>query len=189
MNDNINKKINEVKDLYLKYPDWSTDINNAIDGLLSYKKTPITVYATILFVILGLLLGLFIPYNLDDGSSKIYYFCGLVVACYLIKIGFSYRIIENIFAFIVNVIGFLVALLAIINTLELKIYLSDSPKMLLIYLIWLLILFITILTIEIACIFVNKSEIKSKLYLSLLVLSFILISMVVFLPKLLPYLL
>lgn len=141
----------------------------------------------IVFAIICILFGI-LNYGFNDIDFGFYFF------------GFIFFIVALFFAFYCPFkltvlplfsfggIGFCIMLIPIISKYKLSIYLSDSPTKLIMYLV--LILVFTILAFFCSTTYILNDKLKSNLkYCKFILISFlIVIAMVTFLPKLLPYL-
>ncbi len=153
-------------------------------------KKDIKKNKTFYFVIFAIICALFgvLNFVFSDIDVVIYYF-GLVFFLGGVSLVFYFPHKSCLFfLFSHGGIGLCLMLIPIISKYKLSIYLSDSPTKLIIYLV--LILVFTILAFFCSTIYILNDKLKSNLkYCKFILISFlIVIAMVTFLPKLLPYL-
>ena len=193
MKNSFEDKLNKLRELHDKN---SMIIDHEVDYIISKYGTERKVdpkklkkFMFVTFVILCALLGLVNAFNSNiDMDISLYYF-GILFFLAGLFVGLSFKSFGLIFLFTHGGTGLGLMLIPIIKDLELKVYLTDNPTFLLIYL--RIIIIVIILAIILTVLYNLNDRLKDniKIYSLIFILYLIAITMVVFLPKLLPYLL
>ena len=135
------------------------------------------------------LLGLVNVFNSNiDMDISLYYF-GILFFLAGLFIGLSAKSFGLIFLFTHGCAGLGLMLIPIIKNLELKVYLTDNPTFLLIYLRIIIIAIILAIILTVLYNLNDRLKDNIKIYSLIFILYLLAITMVVILPKLLPYLL
>lgn len=189
----FDEKLNKIKELHDKN---SMIIDHEVDYIISKYGTErkidpkkLKTYMSVTFFILCALLGLVNVFNSNiDIDISLYYF-GILFFLAGLFIGLNVKSFGLIFLFSHGMTGLGLMLIPIIKSLELKVYLTDSPTFLLIYLG--IIIIAVILAIILTVLYNLNDRLKDniKIYLLIFILYLLSITMVVILPKILPYLL
>ena len=193
MKNSFEDKLNKLRELHDKN---SMIIDHEVDYIISKYGTERKVdpkklkkFMFVTFVILCALLGLVNAFNSNiDMDISLYYF-GILFFLAGLFVGLSFKSFGLIFLFTHGGTGLGLMLIPIIKNLELKMYLTDNPTFLLIYL--RIIIIVIILAIILTVLYNLNDRLKDniKIYSLIFILYLLAITMVVFLPKLLPYLL
>lgn len=193
MKNSFEDKLNKLRELHDKN---SMIIDHEVDYIISKYGTERKVdpkklkkFMFVTFVILCALLGLVNAFNSNiDMDISLYYF-GILFFLVGLFVGLSFKSFGLIFLFTHGGTGLGLMLIPIIKDLELKVYLTDNPTFLLIYL--RIIIIVIILAIILTVLYNLNDRLKDniKIYSLIFILYLLAITMVVFLPKLLPYLL
>lgn len=193
MKNSFEDKLNKLRELHDKN---SMIIDHEVDYIISKYGTERKVdpkklkkFMFVTFVILCALLGLVNAFNSNiDMDISLYYF-GILFFLAGLFVGLSFKSFGLIFLFTHGGTGLGLMLIPIIKDLELKVYLTDNPTFLLIYL--RIIIIVIILAIILTVLYNLNDRLKDniKIYSLIFILYLLAITMVVFLPKLLPYLL
>lgn len=193
MSKNFDEKLNKIKELHDKHPmviDYEIDyIISKYDrkGKIDPKK--LKIYLSVAFVILCILLGL-VNINSNVGElGWITYYAALIFFLVGLGIGFNLKGFGLVFLFSHGGTGLGLMLIPIIKNLELKMYLTDNPTFLLIYLRIIIIAIILAIILTVLYNLNDRLKDNIKIYSLIFILYLLAITMVVFLPKLLPYLL
>lgn len=186
-------KLNKLRELHDKN---SMIIDHEVDYIISKYGTErkidpkkLKIYISVIFFILCALLGLVNVFNSNiDIDISLYYF-GILFFLAGLFIGLNVKSFGLIFLFSHGMTGLGLMLIPIIKNLELKVYLTDSPTFLLIYLG--IIIIAVILAIILTVLYNLNDRLKDniKIYSLIFILYLLSITMVVILPKILPYLL
>lgn len=193
MKNSFEDKLNKLRELHDKN---SMIIDHEVDYIISKYGTERKVdpkklkkFMFVTFVILCALLGLVNAFNSNiDMDISLYYF-GILFFLAGLFVGLSFKSFGLIFLFTHGGTGLGLMLIPIIKNLEIKMYLTDNPTFLLIYL--RIIIIVIILAIILTVLYNLNDRLKDsiKIYSLIFILYLLAITMVVFLPKLLPYLL
>lgn len=193
MSKNFDEKLNKIKELHDKHPmviDYEIDyIISKYDrkGKIDPKK--LKIYLSVAFVILCILLGL-VNINSNVGElGWITYYAALIFFLVGLGIGFNLKGFGLVFLFSHGGAGLGLMLIPIIKNLELKMYLTDNPTFLLIYLRIIIIAIILAIILTVLYNLNDRLKDNIKIYSLIFILYLLAITMVVILPKLLPYLL
>lgn len=193
MSKNFDDKLNKIKELHDKSPmviDYEIDyIISKYDreGKIDPKK--LKVYLSVVFIILCALLGLVNVFNSNiDIDISLYYF-GILFFLAGLFVGLNVKSFGLIFLFTHGGAGLGLMLIPIIKNLELKVYLTDNPTFLLIYLRIIIIAIILAIILTVLYNLNDRLKDNIKIYSLIFILYLLAITMVVILPKLLPYLL
>ena len=189
----FDEKLNKIKELHDKNP---VLINYEVDYIISKYGTErkidpkkLKTYMSVTFVILCALLGLVNVFNSNiDIDISLYYF-GILFFLVGLFIGFNVKSFGLIFLFSHGMTGLGLMLIPIIKNLELKVYLTDSPTFLLIYLGIIIIAIILAIILTVLYNLNDRLKDNIKIYSLIFILYLVAITMVVILPKILPYLL
>lgn len=189
----FDEKLNKLRELHDKN---SMIIDHEVDYIISKYGTErkidpkkLKTYMSVTFFILCALLGLVNVFNSNiDIDVSLYYF-GILFFLAGLFIGLNVKSFGLIFLFSHGMTGLGLMLIPIIKNLELKVYLTDSPTFLLIYLG--IIIIAVILAIILTVLYNLNDRLKDniKIYSLIFILYLVAITMVVILPKILPYLL
>lgn len=189
----FDEKLNKLRELHDKN---SIIIDHEVDYIISKYGTErkidpkkLKTYMSVTFVILCALLGLVNAFNSNiDIDISLYYF-GILFFLAGLFIGLNVKSFGLIFLFSHGMTGLGLMLIPIIKNLELKVYLTDSPTFLLIYLG--IIIIAVILAIILTVLYNLNDRLKDniKIYSLIFILYLLSITMVVILPKILSYLL
>lgn len=193
MKNSFDDKLNKLRELHDKN---SIIIDHEVDYIISKYGTErkidpkkLKTYMSVTFVILCALLGLVNVFNSNiDIDISLYYF-GILFFLAGLFIGLNVKSFGLIFLFSHGMTGLGLMLIPIIKNLELKVYLTDSPTFLLIYLG--IIIIAVILAIILTVLYNLNDRLKDniKIYSLIFILYLLSITMVVILPKILSYLL
>lgn len=193
MKNSFEDKLNKLRELHDKHPmviDYEIDyIISKYDrkGKIDPKK--LKIYLSVAFVILCILLGL-VNINSNVGElGWITYYAALIFFLVGLGIGFNLKGFGLVFLFSHGGTGLGIMLIPIISSLKLKVYLSDNPTFLSIYLGIIIISVILAVVLSILYNLNDRLKDNLKAYTLILILYLVAITMVVILPKLLPYLL
>ena len=188
MKNSFEDKLNKLRELHDKN---SMIIDHEVDYIISKYGTErkidlkkLKTYILIIFIILCVLLGLVNAFN----SISLYYF-GIPFFLAGLFVGLNVKSSGLIFLFTHGGTGLGLMLIPIIINLELKVYLTDNPTFLLIYLIIIIIAIILAIILTVLYNLNDRLTDNIKIYSLIFILYLLAITMVVFLPKLLPYLL
>lgn len=189
----FDEKLNKLRELHDKN---SMIIDHEVDYIISKYGTErkidpkkLKTYMSVTFFILCALLGLVNVFNSNiDIDISLYYF-GILFFLAGLFIGLNVKSFGLIFLFSHGMTGLGLMLIPIIKNLELKVYLTDSPTFLLIYLG--IIIIAVILAIILTVLYNLNDRLKDniKIYSLIFILYLVAITMVVILPKILSYLL
>lgn len=193
MKNSFEDKLNKLRELHDKN---SMIIDHEVDYIISKYGTERKVdpkklkkFMFVTFVILCALLGLVNAFNSNiDMDISLYYF-GILFFLAGLFVGLSFKSFGLIFLFTHGGTGLGLMLIPIIKNLELKMYLTDNPTFLLIYLRIIIIAIILAIILTVLYNLNDRLKDNIKIYSLIFILYLIAITMVVFLPKLLPYLL
>ena len=193
MKNSFEDKLNKLRELHDKN---SMIIDHEVDYIISKYGTErkidlkkLKTYILIIFIILCVLLGLVNAFNSNiDKDMSVYYF-GIPFFLVGLIVGISDKFSGLLFLFIYGGTGLELMLIPIIKNLELKVYLTDNPTFLLIYLIIIIIAIILAIILTVLYNLNDRLTDNIKIYSLIFILYLLAITMVVFLPKLLPYLL
>ena len=193
MSKNFDEKLNKIKELHDKHPmviDYEIDyIISKYDRKGEIDPKKLKIYLSVAFVILCILLGL-VNINSNVGElGWITYYAALIFFLVGLGIGFNLKGFGLVFLFSHGGAGLGLMLIPIIKNLELKMYLTDNPTFLLIYLIIIIIAIILAIILTVLYNLNDRLTDNIKIYSLIFILYLLAITMVVFLPKLLPYLL
>lgn len=186
-------KLNKIKELHDKNP---VLINYEVDYIISKYGTErkidpkkLKTYMSVTFAILCALLGLVNVFNSNiDIDISLYYF-GILFFLSGLFIGLNVKAFGLIFLFSHGMTGLGLMLIPIIKNLELKVYLTDSPTFLLIYLGIIIIAIILAIILTVLYNLNDRLKDNIKIYSLIFILYLLSITMVVILPKILSYLL
>ena len=193
MKNSFEDKLNKLRELHDKN---SMIIDHEVDYIISKYGTERKVdpkklkkFMFVTFVILCALLGLVNAFNSNIDMDISRYYFGILFFLAGLFVGLSFKSFGLIFLFTHGGTGLGLMLIPIIKDLELKVYLTDNPTFLLIYL--RIIIIVIILAIILTVLYNLNDRLKDniKIYSLIFILYLLAITMVVFLPKLLPYLL
>ena len=193
MKNSFEDKLNKLRELHDKN---SMIIDHEVDYIISKYGTERKVdpkklkkFMFVTFVILCALLGLVNAFNSNiDMDISLYYF-GILFFLAGLFVGLSFKSFGLIFLFTHGGTGLGLMLIPIIKNLELKMYLTDNPTFLLIYLRIIIIAIIFAIILTVLYNLNDRLKDNIKIYSLIFILYLLAITMVVFLPKLLPYLL
>lgn len=193
MKNSFEDKLNKLRELHDKN---SMIIDHEVDYIISKYGTERKVdpkklkkFMLVTFVILCALLGLVNAFNSNiDMDISLYYF-GILFFLAGLFVGLSVKSFGLIFLFTHGGTGLGLMLIPIIKNLELKMYLTDNPTFLLIYLRIIIIAIIFAIILTVLYNLNDRLKDNIKIYSLIFILYLLAITMVVFLPKLLPYLL
>ena len=193
MKNSFEDKLNKLRELHDKN---SMIIDHEVDYIISKYGTERKVdpkklkkFMFVTFVILCALLGLVNAFNSNiDMDISLYYF-GIPFFLVGLIVGISDKFYGLLFLFIYGGTGLGLMLIPIIKNLELKMYLTDNPTFLLIYLRIIIIAIIFAIILTVLYNLNDRLKDNIKIYSLIFILYLLAITMVVFLPKLLPYLL
>lgn len=193
MKNSFEDKLNKLRELHDKN---SMIIDHEVDYIISKYGTERKVdpkklkkFMFVTFVILCALLGLVNAFNSNiDMDISLYYF-GILFFLVGLFVGLSFKSFGLIFLFTHGGTGLGLMLIPIIKNLELKMYLTDNPTFLLIYLRIIIIAIILAIILTVLYNLNDRLKDSIKIYSLIFILYLLAITMVVFLPKLLPYLL
>lgn len=193
MKNSFEDKLNKLRELHDKN---SMIIDHEVDYIISKYGTErkidlkkLKTYILIIFIILCVLLGLVNAFNSNiDIDISLYYF-GIAFFLAGLFIGLSVKSFGLIFLFTHGGAGLGLMLIPIIKNLELKVYLTDNPTFLLIYLRIIIIAIILAIILTVLYNLNDRLKDNIKIYSLIFILYLLAITMVVILPKLLPYLL
>lgn len=193
MKNSFEDKLNKLRELHDKN---SMIIDHEVDYIISKYGTErkidlkkLKTYILIIFIILCVLLGLVNVFNSNiDMDISLYYF-GIPFFLAGLFIGLSVKSFGLIFLFTHGCAGLGLMLIPIIKNLELKVYLTDNPTFLLIYLGIIIIAIILAIILTVLYNLNDRLKDNIKIYSLMFILYLLAITMVVILPKLLPYLL
>ena len=193
MKNSFEDKLNKLRELHDKN---SMIIDHEVDYIISKYGTERKVdpkklkkFMFVTFVILCALLGLVNAFNSNiDMDISLYYF-GILFFLAGLFVGLSFKSFGLIFLFTHGGTGLGLMLIPIIKNLEIKMYLTDNPTFLLIYLRIIIIAIILAIILTVLYNLNDRLTDNIKIYSLIFILYLLAITMVVFLPKLLPYLL
>lgn len=193
MKNSFEDKLNKLRELHDKN---SMIIEDEVDYIISKYGTERKIdpkklkkFMFVTFVILCALLGLVNVFNSNiDMDIYIYYF-GILFFLVGLFVGLSFKSFGLIFLFTHGGAGLGLMLIPIIKNLELKVYLTDNPTFLLIYLRIIIIAIILAIILTVLYNLNDRLKDNIKIYSLIFILYLLAITMVVILPKLLPYLL
>lgn len=193
MKNSFDDKLNKLRELHDKN---SMIIDHEVDYIISKYGTErkidpkkLKTYMSVTFVILCALLGLVNVFNSNiDIDISLYYF-GILFFLAGLFIGLNVKAFGLIFLFSHGMTGLGLMLIPIIKNLELKVYLTDSPTFLLIYLGIIIIAIILAIILTVLYNLNDRLKDNIKIYSLIFILYLLSITMVVILPKILPYLL
>lgn len=193
MKNSFEDKLNKLRELHDKN---SMIIDHEVDYIISKYGTERKIdpkklkkFMFVTFVILCALLGLVNAFNSNiDIDISLYYF-GIPFFLAGLFIGLSVKSFGLIFLFTHGGAGLGLMLIPIIKNLELKVYLTDNPTFLLIYLRIIIIAIILAIILTVLYNLNDRLKDNIKIYSLIFILYLLAITMVVILPKLLPYLL
>ena len=193
MKNSFEDKLNKLRELHDKN---SMIIDHEVDYIISKYGTERKVdpkklkkFMFVTFVMLCALLGLVNAFNSNIDMDISLYYMGIIFFLAGLFVGLSVKSSGLILLFTHGGTGLGLILIPIIKNLELKMYLTDNPTFLLIYL--RIIIIDIILAIILTVLYNLNDRLKDniKIYSLIFILYLLAITMVVFLPKLLPYLL
>ena len=193
MKNSFEDKLNKLRELHDKN---SMIIDHEVDYIISKYGTErkvdpkkLKIYLSVAFVILCILLGL-VNINSNVGElGWITYYAALIFFLVGLGIGFNLKGFGLVFLFSHGGTGLGLMLIPIIKNLELKMYLTDNPTFLLIYLRIIIIAIILAIILTVLYNLNDRLKDNIKIYSLIFILYLLAITMVVILPKLLPYLL
>ena len=193
MKNSFEDKLNKLRELHDKN---SMIIDHEVDYIISKYGTErkidlkkLKTYILIIFIILCVLLGLVNAFNSNiDIDISLYYF-GILFFLAGLFVGLNVKSSGLIFLFTHGGTGLGLMLIPIIKNLELKVYLTDNPTFLLIYLRIIIIAIILAIILTVLYNLNDRLKDNIKIYSLIFILYLLAITMVVILPKLLPYLL
>ena len=193
MKNSFEDKLNKLRELHDKN---SMIIDHEVDYIISKYGTERKVdpkklkkFMFVTFVILCALLGLVNAFNSNIDMDISRYYFGILFFLAGLFVGLSFKSFGLIFLFTHGGTGLGLMLIPIIKDLELKVYLTDNPTFLLIYLRIIIIAIILAIILTVLYNLNDRLKDSIKIYSLIFILYLIAITMVVFLPKLLPYLL
>ena len=193
MKNSFEDKLNKLRELHDKN---SMIIDHEVDYIISKYGTErkvdpkkLKTFMLVTFVILCALLGLVNAFNSNvDMDITLYYF-GIPFFLAGLFVGLNVKSFGLIFLFTHGGAGLGLMLIPIIKNLELKIYVTDNPTFLLIYLRIIIIAIILAIILTVLYNLNDRLKDNIKIYSLIFILYLLAITMVVILPKLLPYLL
>lgn len=193
MKNSFEDKLNKLRELHDKN---SMIIDHEVDYIISKYGTERKVdpkklkkFMFVTFVILCALLGLVNAFNSNIDKDISLYYLGIPFFLGGLFVGLSVKSSGLILLFTHGGTGLGLMLIPIIKNLELKVYLTDNPTFLLIYLRIIIIAIILAIILTVLYNLNDRLKDNIKIYSLIFILYLLAITMVVFLPKLLPYLL
>ena len=193
MKNSFEDKLNKLRELHDKN---SMIIDHEVDYIISKYGTERKVdpkklkkFMFVTFVILCALLGLVNAFNSNIDMDISRYYFGILFFLAGLFVGLSFKSFGLIFLFTHGGTGLGLMLIPIIKNLELKMYLTDNPTFLLIYLRIIIIAIILAIILTVLYNLNDRLKDNIKIYSLIFILYLLAITMVVILPKLLPYLL
>lgn len=193
MKNSFEDKLNKLRELHDKN---SMIIEDEVDYIISKYGTErkidlkkLKTYMLVIFAILCALLGLVNVFNSNSDIEISLYYFGIPFFLAGLFIGLSIKSFGLIFLFTHGCAGLGLMLIPIIKNLELKVYLTDNPTFLLIYLRIIIIAIILAIILTVLYNLNDRLKDNIKIYSLIFILYLLAITMVVILPKLLPYLL
>ena len=193
MKNSFEDKLNKLRELHDKN---SMIIDHEVDYIISKYGTErkidlkkLKTYILIIFIILCVLLGRVNAFNSNSDTDITLYYFGIPFFLIGLFIGLNVKSFGLIFLFTHGGAGLGLMLIPIIKNLELKVYLTDNPTFLLIYLRIIIIAIILAIILTVLYNLNDRLTDNIKIYSLIFILYLLAITMVVILPKLLPYLL